>query len=326
MVMHDALTVDLAASLAGYARAHQSWDARVDQLAQHLTRLDVDVVVADVPYLTLAAAHRANIPALAICSLNWADILQMCIDRMSGTPDAMRLAGLNQAQFERILEQMHDAYNRSSAFLQAEPSMPMPSINNAVPIGPVCAVPEPCSRTALESLARAHGHSTEGWFVLVSMGGIPTRLNTQAWPLTCLNRPVYYLIQSGLADQHPHALAIDERRIRRLGLSFANLFAACDLVISKPGYGTFVESACSGTPLLFLPRPDWPESTALVDWISRHGRAQALAVDAHGQPLLDAAMTRLLAQGRFAPVLPTGNEQAANYLIRLIRATQNVAR
>ncbi|WP_227870635.1 hypothetical protein [Orrella marina] len=318
MVMHDALTLDLSGSLARYAHAHQDWAAKVDLLADHLTSLKIDAVLADVPYLTLAAAHQAGIRTVALCSLNWADILQACVAKAPAAGDSLRKAGLSWQGFEQILDQMREAYNHASRFLQPEPGMAMPSLTNGLAVGPVCEIPRPCPRASLEALARLHGHDGTGWFVLVSMGGIPTRLSPERWPESCLGKPVYYLVTSGLAARHPQALAIDDASMQSMGLTFANLFAGCDLVISKPGYGTFVESACSGTPLLFLPRPDWPESPALVDWILQHGRAAPLMLDQLGTHQIEAAMASLLEQGRFDALQPTGNRQAAEYLLKVL--------
>lgn len=318
MLMHDALTLDLSGSLAQYAYAHQNWEAKVDQLADHLVALKIDTVLADVPYLTLAAAQRAGIRTVALCSLNWADILMTCVDNSPVAADSLREAGLNWRSFERILDQMREAYNHAVIFLQPEPGMAMPSLSNGVSVGPVCEIPRPCPRASLETLAGLHGHKGTGWFVLVSMGGIPTRLNPESWPETCLGKPVYYLVASDLAASHPQALAIDDASLSSQGLTFANLFAGCDLVVSKPGYGTFVESACSGTPLLFLQRPDWPESPALVDWISRNGRAAPLSPDQLSSHQIEMTMASLLEQGRFEGLAPTGNRQAAEHLIKVL--------
>jgi hypothetical protein len=75
MVMNHAFSVDTQASLARYESLHQDWDDKVNALAQQFIDSQVDVVLADVPYLPLAAAQVAGIPAIALCSLNWADIL-----------------------------------------------------------------------------------------------------------------------------------------------------------------------------------------------------------------------------------------------------------
>ena len=58
----------------------------------------LDIVLADVPYLTLAAASRASIPAAALCSLNWADIYRHYFN--------------NRTEAGKILAEMESAYRR----------------------------------------------------------------------------------------------------------------------------------------------------------------------------------------------------------------------
>ncbi len=60
-------------------------------------------------------------------------------------------------------------------------------------------------------------------------------------------------------------------------MSVPELLASADLVITKPGYGTFVEAACHGVPVLYLERPDWPEAPALCDWLEAQGAGERLS-------------------------------------------------
>ena len=310
MVMRDAFSVDLPASLARYAQQHNDWERHVDGVAHHLSRLEVDTVLADVPYLTLAAAARAGIRSLAICSLNWADILLACV---SSNPEALRQAGISARAFDQMLDHMRDAYNSAQVFLQPTPSMAMTSLHRTLRIGPVCEPPEGPGREVLQQLVEHHGHTQPGWFVLVSMGGIPTKLDLKTWPTHCLGKPVYYLVAPNLLGEHAHAISTQAP-----GLSFANLFASCDLFIGKPGYGTFVEAACSGTPLIYVERSEWAEAKALTDWIHVHGQARAMTLSQLASKRLAQCMSELLLAGRFSPIQPSGNAQAANQLLQTL--------
>jgi len=44
-------------------------------------------------------------------------------------------------------------------------------------------------------------------------------------------------------------------------------------VLGKCGYGTVAECVINGTPLLYIPRPDWPEESCLLDWLTAHHAA-----------------------------------------------------
>jgi len=317
MVMLDAFSVDLPASLARYAQQHKDWERHVDRVAQHLSQLGIDTVLADVPYLTLAAAAKAGIRSLAICSLNWADILLACVSNDAG---ALRQADMSVRAFDQILEHMRDAYNSAHVFLQPAPSMAMTTLHKTLHIGPVCEPPEGPGREALQELVERQGHKQPGWFVLVSMGGIPTQLNLKTWPTHCLGKPVYYLVAPNLVGEHAHAVSTQAP-----GLSFANLFASCDLFIGKPGYGTFVEAACSGTPLIYLERSGWAEAKALTGWIEVHGRARAMTLSQLESKRLAQCMSELLLAGRFSPIQPSGNIQAANPLLQVLFGSKQSA-
>ena len=104
LVMHDAVRVDVEASLAAYRAFHENWTARVDAEARALEKLGVEAVLSNVGYLPLAAAQRAGLPAFALCSLNWADIFAHYLGAAPGTA--------------AILAEMRAAYAGARCFLR----------------------------------------------------------------------------------------------------------------------------------------------------------------------------------------------------------------
>lgn len=71
-------------------------------------------------------------------------------------------------------------------------------------------------------------------------------------------------------------------RLLRLGaceppLPFVDLLLACDVVVAKPGYGTFAEAILHERPILHVPRPGFPETPFVLDWAARHGHARPLS-------------------------------------------------
>lgn len=100
----------------------------------------------------------------------------------------------------------------------------------------------------------------------------------------------------------------------RLQLSFVDVLASVDVLLTKPGYGSFAEAACHGVPVLYVPRVDWPEEPYLVRWLSEHGRCDAItqAQLEHGD-FGDALLT-LLTQDMLRPIAPTGADEATHWL------------
>ncbi|MGM0594890.1 MAG: hypothetical protein ACQETD_10165 [Pseudomonadota bacterium] len=251
MVQQDALRVDVAASLARYRALHADWEGEVARVAAELEATAPDLIFADVPYLTLAAAERVGIPAVAMCSLNWHAIL-------AGYLDAEQAEGA-------LLEPIRSAYAAAECFLRPEPSMPMPGLDNLRDIG---VVTEPGVNRRRELLAR--GLLAEGErLVLVALGGIAHRLPLERWP-----------VRAGLRFAVPASWGVVRRDcvdIEACGLAFSDLLASADAVLGKPGYGTFTEAAINGVPLLYLRRGEWPEEPVLLAWLQRHGRCAELS-------------------------------------------------
>lgn len=243
MVMHSALAVDVAASAARYAVFHADWERRVDSVARELEHTAPDLILADIPYLTLAAAARAGIPAIAMCCLHWADIYGYYCHAL---PEA---GGIHA--------QMLAAYNSAALFLRTEPAMPMPDLHNRHDIGPLAML----GRTQREVIDTRCGLRPDEHLVLVAMGGIAFRPPLERWPVT---PGVRYVMQRDWQAQRRDVLVLED-----LGLPFSDVLASCDAVLTKPGYGTFVEAACAGVPLLYVPREDWPEEPWLVRWLEQ---------------------------------------------------------
>lgn len=287
MVQHTALDVDVAASAERYAALHADWDTQVAGVARELEQAGADRVLADVPYLTLAAAERAGVPAVAMCCLNWADIYRhYCAER----PEAAA-----------ILATMEAAYNSAQRFLRTEPAMPMPFLRNAYDIGPVV---QTGTRRRAE-IERVIGAPVKR-LVLVATGGIHLRLPMENWP----HMPgLFWIAQRDWQVQREDVVTFES-----LGLSFADVLASCDLLITKPGYGSFTEAAACGVPVLYLPREGWPEAPYLERWLQQHGRCAAAPETAFRDGTFWEMAVTLMDNGGAPPVFPSGTETAVAIL------------
>ena len=292
MVMVSAVDVLAEPSAAAYSAFHADWEHKVDEQAATLRALAPDLVLANVPYLPLAAAARAGIPSVALCSLNWADIYQ----HYCGTsPDA----GL-------ILEQMQAAYNSAAVFLRPQPSMPMPVLHNSMAIGPIARV----GHNRREQINRQLQLADNDTLLLVAPGGIPTRWPMEHWPRL---PGVRWIVQSDWQATHPDAI-----KLEALNLPFTDVLCSCDALLGKPGYGSIAECGCNGTPMLYLPRHDWPEEPYLLEWLHAHGRGLAIDRQAVETGELGDALKELLSQAARPPVAPTGIQDAVTVLLGLL--------
>jgi hypothetical protein len=244
--MHNAWQIDVPASREVFRQFHRGRQTGLRRDADLLTTLAPDLVLADIPWRLLQAAQECNIPAVALCSLNWAAIYTACCGEARA--DAAMLAD------------MLAGYRAARVFLAPEPALPMPELANYRAIGPIA---RHGTQRRDELLAR-FSLPQDARLVLVALGGIPTGLPLANWP----HREDLVGLNAGTAGSAGGEM-ID---ISATGMGFIDVLASCDAVLTKPGYGTYAEAVCNGVPILTLARPDWPETRYLNAWARRHGR------------------------------------------------------
>ena len=293
MRMSSAVDVLVQESAQDYANLHRDWKNRVSRESETLRRVAPDLVLSNVSYLTLAAAECAGIPAVGMCSLNWADISWPYFSKIAGAAE--------------IRAQILSAYNSAACFIKLQPCMRMPDLLNTREVGTV-------ARTGINRRAEIDallGLDSSEKLVLVGMGGIQMRLPMEQWqPIP----GVRWIVQRSWQVDHPAVIELET-----LGMHFTDVLRSCDALITKPGYGSFAEAAVNGIPVLYLARPDWPEEPYLVEWLEQNGRCMEVRSEQFQNNDLGASLRALWALPPTEPVVPNGVEQAAtiveNYLL-----------
>ena len=270
MPMSSAWEVDVAAARQAWRDFHRDLDAGLQRDVELLGEINPDLVFADIPYRILSAAQLAGIPAVALCSLNWASIYAA-------------YCSADEAS-ETVLRQMWAAYRAADVFLAPEPAMDMPELDNYRAIGPI-------ARRGVRqkpALPEQLGLPRDTRIVMVALGGIATTLPLANWPRM---EKVAWLFP-GAADI-PRDDLFD---FSALPVSFIDVLASADAVLTKPGYGTYAEAVCNGVPLLTLSRPDWPETPYLNAWARRYGRLQEISKEQFERGVFADALQQLWQQ------------------------------
>lgn len=294
MRMADALDVDIVASEFAYVQLHDQWDMKVQALAEELIARRVGLVVADVPYLPLAAAQLAGVVNVGLCSLNWADVMSEYLTQ-----------GEHGASVATWIETARRAYASADAFYCPAPSMPMPWLPNRIDVGPIGRV----GRRDASGLVAALGLRQNVLIVLVGMGGVGMDMPIEAWPARLQGRPVHYIAPEPLAARRDSVFSVTS-----ISWPYADLVASVDLVLTKPGYGMFLEAAGAGTPVVYVEREGWPDVPSLVDWLLENGVARGLARQGLGDARLAVAMNECLREGRGRPFPLTGADEVVSHL------------
>ena len=293
-VMRDATDIDLAASAQAYRTAHTDWPARVADEAAWLHALAPDLVLSNVAYLPLAGATRAGIPSLAMCSLNWADLFAHFF---AGQPWAPSI----QAEI--------DAAYAGASFLRLTPAMPMPALPRQRTVAPVAALGHDRRYELRAKLACPPDEK----LVLIAFGGFDKDLGAESWPQ---HRGIRWLIPQSWPITRADMTALEP-----LGLPIIDLLRSVDAVLTKPGYGTFSEAACNGTPVLYLRRDDWPEQDCLIDWLQAHARCRAVDAGDLADPGFAGVVDALCRADAPPRPRPSVADEAADFIAERLRET-----
>jgi len=288
MVMESALKVLPEESHRRYLDLHGRLEDVVEAEAAMMTALGIDLVLSNISYVALLAAKKAGIPAVAMSCLNWQEIYGAYCRHLPGATD--------------ILARMQEAYAGARSFLCPAPSLPMPGLPNVLPIGPLARLGAPQTAQLATAMAAEQGSR----FGLIAFGGMDVPLKFARWP----RLEGWKWIVCGDPGGHPDMLDREQ-----ISLSFNDLMCSCDVVIGKPGYGTFAEAGVNGIPMLYLPRPDWPESANLQDWLSRHGRTLPISLnDMFQKDRLENQLRTLFSLDIKPVTLPTGVDDGIGVL------------
>lgn len=292
LVMRTPTIVDVEASAEAYHALHARWDEHLDWEMARLSAIAPTALISDVPYLPLAAAKRLGIPTVALCSLNWLDLYRHYCSHKRGAPAIMRT--------------IKEAYHSANIFLQPRPHMPMSDLPNRRSIGPIARIGRPYR----DQIRRFLGISQNVRVVLVTFGGIQLRRLPQLPNMA----GVHWIVASENSD-----MCAGVTNVSRLDMSFIDILASCDAVVTKVGYGTFVEAACNGVGIVSAPRLDWPESKCLIDWAQQNANFALAEGGIENTEELHNALSAVLNGPRRAPVRASGIGEAVAIIARIAR-------
>jgi hypothetical protein len=287
--MRDSVSVDRRATREAYLVYHADWQDRLKGQMRLLEASAPDVLLADIPYVSLAAAKGLSIPALALCSLNWADILDGYFP--------------GDADIAPILDTMRACYQGADAFLAPDPSMPMSWLHNRVAIAPLALLGRNRRQELLDSL----GLAEPAKIVVLAFGGFDLDVSAAHLPAA---DGLHWLTQGEASPGRT-----DVTPLKRLPLPFPDILASADALVTKPGYGVFAEAACLGLPVVTVERPDWPETPFLVSWLKRQVPAAVLTRSHLQAGCLLSTLTSLWQERRPPEVTPSGADEAARWVL-----------
>jgi len=254
-VQRGPLTIDVEATWRQHHQFHSSWEERLQTEVTAMRAAGPDIVLADTPYLALAAGKAAAIPTIALISFTW----DLVLSEYTAPPSI---------DSQMILWSIRQAYAQADLALRITPAPKMEIFQRIIDIGPI-AEPAPSAREQLtECLGLAPGERT----VLIGFGGIP--LTSVPFDKLESLSPYRFLFDGPVPEDSKRFLSTTS-----LPFSFKTLMASVDVIMTKPGYGTLVEAVALQTPMVYVRRYNFADEQPLVEYLHRYGRGVELSLD-----------------------------------------------
>jgi len=243
LVQRDSLRFDLEATLKALESLYFRREELVEEEAAFLREEGVDGVICDIPFLPFRAAERCGIPSAGMSNFTWDWIY--------------RAYARSDDRWRPLLEWIREDYGRCPLFLQ----LPMHGDCSVFPrIREVPLVARKASRTR-EDVRRILGLSTGHKAYLVSFAWLD--LDEKALRRVERLRSVRFLYKRPLRFSLSNGISLDE-----LPLTYPDVVAAVDGVITKPGYGIVADCLAHGTPVAYTDRGFFPEYEILVEAVA----------------------------------------------------------
>lgn len=293
LVQKSAIEEDLPATrerLAGFVPFDQD---RVSELGEALRRSKCRAVLADIAPLGLAVARAAGIPGVLVENFTWDWIYSGYLDVEPGLAP--------------FIESLRAELGHADLRFRAAPAC------GEAPGIPVSVIARRRRRSA-EEVRRLLGLSAARPLVLVSLGGTP-------WRWSGLDR---WRAQQDLDIVVLGAVENIERRDNLLLLSHRSpiyhpdLVGAADVIVGKLGYSTVAEAVAAGSRFAWLPRPRFPESRVLADFIAPRMPSLELRLEEFESGEWPERLTALLGSACSAGEPAWGAEEVAERLAAVI--------
>jgi L-arabinokinase len=128
-------------------------------------------------------------------------------------------------------------------------------------------------------------------------------------------RDFQFVIEPAPKDPPANVRVVGPEELVRRRMTFLDLEAAVDVVVTKPGYGIVSDAIACRTRMVYTERGDFPEYPILVEEMVRWLPAQYVSNDDLLAGRLQPALEAALAKGFPEPPRMDGAEVAARALL-----------
>lgn len=250
VVQADSLTMDKNATREKLLEIRRNQEKIIATEVDYIFQNQVDLILADIPFLAAPIAKAAGIPGWMMSNFGW-DLIY----RDWG------------GDFVELADWIGECYQKCDRLLRLPFHEPMSAFPHILDVGLIGGFP----KYALTQLREDFQIKTpQEKTAMLTFGG----LGLQAIPYQNLERfPDWQFITfDSSAPDLGNITKITDKKYRPV-----DLMPLCDRVISKPGFGTFSEATKLGIPIVSLTRDDFAEAAFLLDGIRNHTHHRILA-------------------------------------------------
>ncbi|NCC53039.1 MAG: hypothetical protein EOM20_17760 [Spartobacteria bacterium] len=254
MVQLDSVMVDVGATLREVEGLYTDQAELVATETAFLEQVQASAVVVDIPAIPIEAARKAGVPVVAVGNFSWDWIYSAFVDQ--------------DARWQALIDRFKAAYAQADLLLRLPFAGDM-SVFPVVEDLPLLASPGSERRSLIQYLT---GCDPQKKWVLVSF----STLNWNAAALTQLARLSDYefFTVKPLEFTGPNIYSMDRSQV-----SFSDVLASVDVVLSKPGYGVLSECIVNEKPLVFVDRTDFLEYPVLEAAVKRYLKHRHISQD-----------------------------------------------
>lgn len=271
MVQLDSVRVDVEATLARALALVAQHKTLLQQEMDFLRSAAITLVACDIPAIPLAAAAQVGIPSVALGNFSWSWIYSAFVER--------------DPRWQDVIELFEQGYRQTDLLLRFPFAEEMSVFPHRCDV-PVVAEPGTDRRT---ELARLTGASPDRRWVLLSFSSL-------AWDesaldaVAALNDYAFFAVRP-LAWDRENIFPVDRETI-----SFPDVLASVDAVITKPGFGVLSECVVNRKPMIYVDRSDFLEYPVLEAAVKKYLVHQHIPADALYSGQLSDYLTRLWSQ------------------------------
>jgi L-arabinokinase len=308
VVQPNSLEIDAGATLARYAAVVDGEGDRLTAETDRVREIGARAVVADVPSAAFEIAVRAGVPGIGLANFSWDWIYEPFV--------------LEWPEHAPLLSHLQAQYGKASRLLR------LPFNEGLTAFPDVEDIPLIARRSAAErrETRRALGLPLDAPLILFSFGG-HTSGGPDAARLAQLGDYAFVATVTTLdATDAGQTRAVRQAKnlflLPQLANGYVDLLAACDVVVTKPGYGIVADLIANRVPALYVSRGGFREEPVLVKALEEEARAVSLDRSALDALDLRPALERLHALDRAWTERPLdGAEVAARRILELAGLT-----